>query len=244
MPTSQNNIPGKITDRLEVVRERIIKACQRVGRNPSTVTLIGVTKTFPVELIQEAIEAGLVDFGENKVQEFVSKAEQIPGKVSGGNIRWHMIGHLQRNKARDVVEYADCFHALDSLRLAQELDKRASREKRILDCFVQVNVSSEESKFGIHPDMVRDFLNDLVQFENLKIRGLMTLASPVDDPEDVRSEFRKLKELQESYISPSRERVNLEYLSMGMSGDYEVAIEEGASHVRIGSAIFGSRNYQ
>jgi PLP dependent protein len=226
---------------LGVVRERIAGACRRAGRSPDSVTLVGVTKTFPFAAVHAAIDAGLLHFGENKVQELVAKATEIPGAFNGGAISWHMIGHLQRNKARDVAALADVFEALDSLRLARELDRRAEAEGRIIPCYVQVNVSGEESKFGIEPEALPAFLDGLEPFEHLAIRGLMTLAAPVDDPEKVRPQFRLLRSLRDGRPQGSNPRIRLEDLSMGMSDDFEVAIEEGATHVRIGSAIFGPR---
>ncbi len=238
------NVPEQnvreVAGALARVRERIAAACRRAGRSPDEVTLIGVTKTFPVEVVQAARAAGLCDFGENKVQELVEKAACLPGEVNGGDVRWHMIGHLQRNKAREVVRRADVFHALDSLRLAETLEKRAADADRVLPCFVQVNVSGEASKFGLDPGAVHYFLDALAPFEHLHIVGLMTLAAPVDDPEEVRPQFRLLRRLQQTYRG-ANPRVDLQYLSMGMSGDYEVAIEEGATHVRVGTALFGSR---
>lgn len=233
----------KIHERLDRLRERIAKACAKASRDPDSVQLIGVTKTFPAEAVEVAREAGLRDFGENKVQELVAKAREIPGELEGGAVRWHMIGHLQRNKAKDVIAKADWFHALDSLRLAAELERRAAEAGRVLPCFVQVNVSNEDTKSGIQPGGAHRFLDELEAFEHLRIVGLMTLASPMDDPELVRPEFRQLRQLQETYRSSGSGRHDLMYLSMGMSGDFEVAIEEGATHIRVGSALFGARSY-
>ena len=229
-----------ITGRLEAVRERIVRACQRAGRRPDEVTLVGVTKKFTVDVIAAAHQAGLRDFGENRVQELAEKATTLPGAIQGGDLRWHMVGHLQRNKARDVVACADVFHALESLRLAAELDRRAAQAGRRLPCFVQVNVSGEASKFGLEPGDVLDVLDQLAAFEHLPVVGLMTLAAPAADPEDVRPQFRRLRRLFEQY-NQAHPGQSMLYLSMGMSGDYEVAIEEGATHVRLGTALFGPR---
>lgn len=230
-----------IENRLDVVREKIERACGRSGRRSSDVTLIGVTKTFPIRTVELAVEAGLTHLAENRVQDLVEKAAAVPGMLAGGRVHWYMIGHLQRNKAKDVVDYADYFHALDSPRLAKELNKRAHQEDRIVPCLVQVNVSAEESKYGLAPDDVYGFLDRLEPYEHLQVNGLMTIASFVDDPERVRMEFRQLRRIFEAYDAGSNPRVAMRHLSMGMSGDYEVAIEEGATHVRIGSAIFGVR---
>lgn len=227
--------------RLARIQERIARACRRVGRSPDEITLIGVTKTFPVSVVQAAYEAGVRHFGENRVQELVAKAAVLPGQIEGGDITWHMIGHLQRNKAKDVVAHADWLHSLDNLRLAETLERRATMAERVLPCFVQVNVSGETTKFGLEPDAVHAFLDALAPFEHLEIVGLMTLAAPAEDPEAVRPQFRLLRQLAETYNPRRNPRVRLRYLSMGMSGDFEVAIEEGATHIRLGSALFGPR---
>ncbi len=226
---------------VEAILERIHAACNRAGRSPDEITLVAVTKTFPIEFLKAAMRAGLSHFGENRVQEFVHKAELVPPKLAGGDATWHMIGHLQRNKARDVVRYADVFHSLDSVRLARELNRQAERADRRLPCFVQVNVSGEASKFGIDPDELDAFLEEISEFDRLDVRGLMTLARPADDPEEVRPEFQHLRSLAEKSRPGVAAHIRLNELSMGMSGDFEVAIEEGATHIRIGSAIFGER---
>lgn len=230
-----------IRRRVEEVRSRIAEACRRAGRSDDEVTLVAVTKTFSAETVMEAVAAGLLDFGENRVQELTQKAHELEMLGARPSVRWHMIGHLQRNKARDVVEVAACFHGLDSLRLAVELDKRASVGERVLPCLVQVNTSGEESKAGIHPDGVRSLVDGIRELERIDLRGLMTIAAPAENPEEVRHEFRALRQIRDSLVAEDS-HLSLEYLSMGMSGDYEVAIEEGATHVRIGSAIFGGRS--
>lgn len=223
-----------IEQRFCAVQERITLACQRVGRRADEITLIGVTKTFPMDVVTLGLGAGIRDFGENRVQELTEKAQAMPG---GATHRWHMIGHLQRNKARAVVAYAATFHALDSLRLATVLDQRSAEAGRVLPCFVQVNVSGEGSKFGFAPEEAPSALVRLAEYANLRIIGLMTLAAPVRDPEEVRPQFRLLRTLLEQNLDLLAEQS----LSMGMSGDFEVAIEEGATHIRLGSVIFGPR---
>lgn len=223
-----------IEQRLCAVRERIVLACQRAGRKAEEVTLIAVTKTFPMDVVARGMEAGLRDFGENRVQELMEKAQVMPGN---GTHRWHMIGHLQRNKARAVVTHAATFHALDSLRLAAALDRRSAEAGRVLPCFVQVNVSGEGSKFGFAPAEAPDALARLAEYANLRISGLMTLAAPARDPEEVRPQFRLLRTL----LDRNADLLAEQGLSMGMSGDFEVAIEEGATHIRLGSVIFGPR---
>jgi len=227
--------------RVAAVRQKISQACMRAGRLAHEVTLIGVTKTFPDTVIDSARRSGLRDLGENKVQELQEKAHRFPGEIQGGDLRWHMIGHLQRNKVKDLISCIEVFHGLDSLRLALEIEKRAAAVGRILDCLVQVNVSKEGSKFGIAPEETHVFLDALAGFTHVRIIGLMTLASPADDPQDVRPQFRLLRELRDAYEAPSPSSVALKELSMGMSSDFEVAVEEGATMVRIGSTLFGER---
>lgn len=218
----------QISERFSQVKEHIAKACHRAGRDVGEITLIAVTKTWPPEIVEAALEAGLTDFGENKVQELVAKAPLFP------TANWHMIGHLQRNKARQVVAHAREFHALDTLRLARALNRHAEQAECVLPCFVQVNVSGEGSKFGLRPQLVSEFMAQLNDLEHLRLTGLMTLASP--DVRKVREEFRLLRSIQSRHV-----HLGCQHLSMGMSGDYEVAIEEGATHVRVGSALFGPR---
>lgn len=221
-----------IRERLDIVRDRIEQACQRAGRRSQSVTLIAVTKTFPATVILAAIEAGLTDFGENKVQELVTKASSIAPETC----RWHMIGHLQRNKARHVVGCAESFHALDSARLAVALNRHAAARNRVLPCFVQVNVSGEATKSGLDIDDVGDFLERMQQWPNLKLTGLMTLAAHAVGGRELRHQFRQMRDLRDGY-----RHLGCEELSMGMSGDFDMAIEEGATHIRVGSAIFGPR---
>ncbi len=238
-------LAADIRHRAEAARARIAAACDRAGRDPNDVRLVAVSKTFPIEVVRAGIEAGLTDFGENRVQELEEKAAAIPGTAQGGAIRWHLIGPLQRNKAKKTLEHADLFHALDSDRLAKELDKRAAQAERILPCFVQVNVSDEDTKSGLAPADVHPFLDRLAQWEHLQIVGLMTLAAPVETEGEletiVRPQFRRLRTLAETYDASANPRVDLRRLSMGMSGDFEVAVEEGATDVRLGSALFGER---
>lgn len=239
------DLVSDIRARAEAVRSRIAAACARAGRDPAAVRLVAVTKTFPVEVVRAGIEAGLTDFGENRVQELEEKAGAVPGEVGGGAVRWHLIGSLQRNKAKKAVELADAFHALDSERLARELDRRASQAGRVLPCFVQVNVSGEDTKSGFAPEDVHAFLDRLGGFEHLRVVGLMTLAAPVETEDAletvVRPQFRRLRALAETYDASANPRVALDRLSMGMSGDFEVAVEEGATDVRVGSLLFGAR---
>ena len=230
-----------IRENVGEIRERIAAACARSGRSVDEITLIAVSKNFPIDSIRAAQEAGISDFGENRVQEFVAKATEVEPRLRSGDVTWHMIGHLQRNKAKDVINNADVFHALDSRRLAKELHRRAEAAGRELPCLLQVNVSGEASKFGVEPDELESFLSDVAEFDRLQIRGLMTLAAPASDPEVVRPEMQLLRKLRDRHRDGAASHHKLDWLSMGMSGDFEVAIEEGATHIRVGSAIFGQR---
>jgi pyridoxal phosphate enzyme (YggS family) len=228
-----------LDDRLESVRTRMAQAARRSGRDPGEITLIAVSKTFPARAIQSLHGLGQVDFGENKVQEFLEKS----GELAHLPIRWHLIGHLQRNKAKDITDGVSLFHGLDSIRLAKELQKRLSAADTHLDCLLQVNVSNEDSKFGVPVSQVKSVLDGVVGFDRIRIHGLMTLASPADDAEDVRGEFALLRKISsDPDVSAHLVDASVPVLSMGMSNDFEVAIEEGATHVRVGSALFGSRD--
>ena len=233
--------PAEIADRAARVRERIAAACARAGRNPAEVTLVAITKTHPQELVRAAVEAGLTDLGENRVQELVAKSDVVAGVAMGGAIRWHLVGHLQRNKAREAAARTDLFHALDSEALADALDRKASEAGRVLDCLVQVNVSGEGSKSGVEPADAHVLVETASARPSLRVVGLMTIAAPADSTADlerlVRPQLRLLRDLRDSYAGSAR----LELLSMGMSDDLEVAVEEGATHVRVGTALFGAR---
>ena len=219
---------------MKMVLERIAAACDRCGRSADDVRLLPVTKTVPADVLRLAYAAGITDFAENKLQEARDKYASL-GDLP---IRWSIIGHLQTNKVKYLVRFASEFHALDSLRLAAELNRRLDVEGRDLDVFVQVNSSGEASKYGLHPDDVIAFIERLPEFPRLKPRGLMTLAIFSADTERVRGCFRLLRDLRDRAVSI---HPGLTQLSMGMSGDFEVAIEEGANVVRVGQAIFGAR---
>ncbi|MEM1118497.1 MAG: YggS family pyridoxal phosphate-dependent enzyme [Bacteroidota bacterium] len=228
-----------LAERAAAVRARIAEAALRAGRDPDEVTLVAVTKTHPLETVHAAIEAGLRDLGENRVQELVEKSDALPGEADGGDVRWHLIGSLQRNKARDAAARADLFHALGSVRLANALGKKAADAGRVLPVLVQVNISDEDAKSGVAPDAAHDLLATTAEHDHLRPIGLMGMAAIARTEADleriVRPAFVRLRSLYET--SP----VPLSVLSMGMSGDFEVAIEEGATHVRVGSALFGPR---
>ena len=205
-------------------------------------SLIAVSKTHPVELIKEAYDAGQRDFGENKVQELVDKQPQLPG-----DIRWHLIGHLQRNKVKYIAPFVHMIHSVDSEKLLKEIEKQGRREDRTISCLLQVHIASEESKFGLSEDALDALINGdvLSQAKHVKVKGLMGMATFTDDEEQIRSEFKKLKSIFDRLKNSSLpDNAVMEELSMGMSSDYSIALEEGSTMVRVGSAIFGARNYQ
>lgn len=221
------------------VQRRIEAACQRVGRDPATVRLLPVSKTKPEASLRLAYAAGCRMLGENKVQEAHGKWQSMQDL---GDLQWSVIGHLQTNKAKLVARFATEFQALDSLRLAEALDRRLQVEGRALDVFVQVNTSGEASKYGLAPEDVAAFVQALPAFSALRVRGLMTLALFSSEAERVRQCFVRLRELRDRLRQDAPSGVELEALSMGMSGDFEIAIEEGATVVRVGQAIFGARS--
>lgn len=227
-----------IRTNIEAVEERICSACKRAGRDRSEVRLICVTKTKPVEMLQEAYEAGQRDFGENKVQEICRKKPDLPS-----DIRWHMIGHLQRNKVRYLMDKAVMIHSVDSAALAQTISREAVRAGRVMDILLEVNAAGEESKFGLGYEDVLPLIREIAPLPGIRICGLMTVPPYTDDPETSRPFFKKLRELAVDIASQSIDNVSMHILSMGMTGDFEVAIEEGATHIRVGTAIFGKRNY-
>ena len=222
---------------LDAVRGRIAAAAERAGRSPGEVRLLPVSKTVPEERLRHAIAAGMHQLGENKVQE----AKRKHANLIDEEVAWSVIGHLQTNKARDVAAFAAEFQALDSLRLAEALDRRLQAAGRSLDVLVQVNTSAEESKYGLAPDEVPAFLRQLPTYASLNVRGLMTLALFTSDAERIRACFDRLRELRDHARAADPDLIGPGELSMGMSGDYEVAIEEGATCVRVGQAIFGAR---
>ena len=225
-----------VRDNLESVRERIERACSRVGRSPDDITLVAVTKTVGPERIQEVVDAGVTVLGENRVQE----AEAKMGGV-GGDVTWHMVGHLQRNKAGKAVEMFDVIQSVDSLRLARELDKRGGEKGHTVDILVEVNTSGEETKYGVSPDGALDLVGEISELPNVKLLGLMTIGAFTDDEIIVRKCFGSLRGIAEGAGRAGVPNVEMRYLSMGMTSDFEPAIEEGSNMVRIGTAIFGPR---
>ncbi len=231
-----------VRKRVQSVRERIAQACERAGRS-TTPTIMGVSKTFPLAAVESGMAAGLDHFGENRARELRDKARRHPGAFKAGEVHWHMIGHLQTNKAKFVARYADWFDALDRPGIAKELDERAAQNNRVLPCLVQVNITGKEQKYGLAPEDTHAYLDHCARYNHLAVKGLMALASFVEDPEDVRGEFRRMRDLFDTYDASNNPRVEMEELSIGMSNDFEVAVEEGSTMVRLGSAIFGPRDY-
>ena len=227
-----------VCENYRVVEEKVENACKRAGRNREEVTLIAVSKTKPVSMIEELLPLGVRDFGENKVQELTTKEEELPK-----DIHWHMIGHLQRNKVKYVIDKACLIHSVDSLRLAQEISKEAVKHDLVMPVLVEVNVAGEESKFGVSVEEAPSLVENIAKLPGIQVNGLMTIAPYVEDPEENRSVFRNLRKLSVDIGGKNFDNVTMNVLSMGMTGDYEVAIEEGATHVRVGTGIFGERNY-
>ena len=216
----------------------MIETAKACGRNPDDITLIAVSKTKPLSCIEDLIKIDVNDFGENKVQELCDKYENVSKPVN-----FHLIGHLQTNKVKYVVDKACLIHSLDSIKLAKEIQKEAAKKNRIVQVLVEVNVANEESKFGLRVDDVLSFLEEISTYSNIHVNGLMTIAPFVDDPEENREHFRRLKQLSLDIISKNIDNIDMNVLSMGMTNDYQVAIEEGATMIRVGTAIFGARNY-
>lgn len=225
-----------IKENLEEVREKIRQACQRSGRREEEVTLISVSKTKPVEMLKEAYEAGSRDFGENRVQEIMEKYDQMPEDV-----RWHMIGHLQKNKVRQVIDKSVLIHSVDTVELAEQIEKDAAKRDLTVDILLEVNVAEEESKFGFRTEDVESAVMKIKELPHVHIKGLMTIAPFVSNSEDNREVFKKLYQLYVDIRSKNIDNVSMSVLSMGMTGDYEVAIEEGATMIRVGTGIFGAR---
>jgi len=226
-----------IVTNIEQIRDRIAKRCEAVGRSLSEITLLGVTKTFSAEHVAEAVRHGLVDIGENYVQELLQKKSAL----NDDRIRWHFIGHLQSNKVKHIIDWVYLIQAVDTVGLAKEIDSRASRSNRILDILLEVNTTGEKSKFGLDPEHTVEFVKQLAGFNNIRISGLMTIGPFLPDPEGSRPLFRRLRQLKDEIATLNQANVSMRHLSMGMTGDFEVAIDEGATILRIGTAIFGSR---
>lgn len=227
-----------LKENLIQVEEKINAACLRSGRSRNEVTLIAVSKTKPIPMLAEIYEEGVRDFGENKVQEILEKHDVLPN-----DIKWHMIGHLQRNKVKAVIDKVSLIHSVDSFRLAEVINIQAKKINITVPILVQVNIAGEDTKFGITKEDAIALVEQIAELDNLRIQGLMTIAPLVNDPEDNRQYFRGIRQLSVDIRNKNIDNVCMDILSMGMTGDYEVAIEEGATMVRVGTGIFGARNY-
>ncbi|MBE5921555.1 MAG: YggS family pyridoxal phosphate-dependent enzyme [Lachnospiraceae bacterium] len=220
------------------VELKVAEACKRAGRKRENVTLIAVSKTKPISDIKEVLALDVLDFGENKVQELCEKEELLDK-----NIRWHLIGHLQRNKVKYIIDKTFLIHSVDSYRLALQLEEECCKKNVECDILIEVNVAEEDSKFGVTVDATLPLVEEISKLPHVHIKGLMTIAPYTEDAESNRKYFRKLRELAVDIMAKNIDNVSMHELSMGMTGDYEVAIEEGATLVRVGTGIFGERNY-
>lgn len=227
-----------IAENMKKVQDNIAQACHKAGRDSEEVTLIAVSKTKPIAMLQEAYRAGARDFGENKVQELMDKILMMPEDV-----RWHLIGHLQRNKVKYIVGKVFLIHSVDSLRLAEEISREAVKKQVEVNILVEVNIAMEESKFGIGESEAMELVENISKLPGIRIKGLMTIAPFVEDSEQNRGYFHKMKQLAVDIMRKNVDNVSMDILSMGMTGDYMVAVEEGATYVRVGTGIFGERDY-
>ena len=227
-----------LAENLQQVNANIEKACAAVGRAPSEITLVAVSKTKPVSMLQEAYDAGARVFGENKVQEIMDKYDQLPS-----DIQWHMIGHLQRNKVKYIIDKVAMIHSVDSLRLAQTIEQEAAKKELVMPILLEVNVAEEDTKFGLKVEEVLPLLEQISSFSHIQVKGLMTIAPFVENPEENREVFRTLKKLSVDISAKNINNVTMSVLSMGMTGDYQVAVQEGSTMVRVGTVIFGERNF-
>ena len=227
-----------VAENLAQVQKNINESCNKINRDPNEVTLIAVSKTKPVEMLKEAYDAGARVFGENKVQEIVDKYDQMPSDV-----KWHMIGHLQTNKVKYIVDKVKLIHSVDSFKLGEVIEKEAAKQNRIIDILLEVNVAQESSKFGLKTEEVIPLMEKFSQLPHIRVKGLMTIAPFVENPEENRAIFADLHKLYVDIKQKNIDNGTVSILSMGMTNDYEVAIEEGATMVRIGTGIFGARNY-
>lgn len=228
-----------LKENLEKVKKEITMSAKRSGRNPGDITLIAVSKTKPVEMIEEVYALGVRDFGENKVQELIEKYDRLPD-----DIRWHLIGHLQTNKVKYIIDKVYLIHSVDSLNLASVISREALKHSVTANILIEVNVSGEDSKFGVAPKDLSELVKEISLLPGISIKGLMTVAPYVVDSEQNRQIFIKMRKLAVDIMQKNIDNVSMECLSMGMSGDYSVAVEEGATYVRVGTSIFGERNYK
>ncbi|HIT88059.1 MAG TPA: YggS family pyridoxal phosphate-dependent enzyme [Candidatus Coprocola pullicola] len=229
---------GEIQQNINQIQKRIEAAAQRSGRKKEDILLLAVSKTIDVERIKEAVACGLKELGENKVQEILEKYEPM-----GEEVKWHLIGHLQTNKVKYIIDKVKLIHSVESLKLAEEISKRAKKANKVMDILIEVNMAAEESKFGVAPEDTLSLIQKIALLDNICIRGLMTVAPFVENSEENRECFRRMKQLSVDINAEKIDNVYMDILSMGMSNDFEVAIEEGATIVRVGTSIFGRRIY-
>ena len=228
---------GYIHQNIDDIKQKIKAAALKADRNPDDILLLAVSKTVDVPKIQTAVDYGLCELGENRVQEIMDKYDKI------NNVKWHLIGHLQTNKVKYIIDKVDMIHSVESIKLAEEINKQAAKHNVVVDVLVEVNVAKEESKFGIDINDVESFIEELANYDNIRARGLMTVAPFVENPEENRFYFKNMKQLLVDINEKNINNGTMDVLSMGMTGDYEVAIEEGATIIRVGTGIFGKRNY-
>lgn len=228
-----------LEENLQEVERKIQEACEKVNRSRDEVTLIAVSKTKPVSMLKEVYDLGIRDFGENKVQELTEKYSEMPSDLT-----WHLIGHLQRNKVKQVIDKAALIHSVDSIRLAETIENEAAKKNIIVDILLEVNVAEEESKYGFKVNEVLSAVEHIATFSHIRIKGLMTIAPFVENPEENRTVFSSLQKLSVDIAKKNIDNVSVNILSMGMTNDYQVAIEEGATMIRVGTGIFGKRDYQ
>ncbi len=229
-----------IKENVDIILKRIEESAKKSGRDFRDITVIAVSKTVDAQRAKEAVESGIINLGENRVQELVKKYEELKDT----NVKWHMIGHLQRNKVKYIIDKVEMIHSVESLSLAEEINKRAAQKNLLCKVLIELNIGGEESKFGISEDSIYEFLKSMEDFENIKVMGLMTVAPFSENPEDVRWVFRKMKNIFDKISGMNYKNTQMKYLSMGMTNDFEIAIEEGANIIRIGTAIFGAREYK
>lgn len=229
-----------IKENIDDILKKIDDTCKKTGRNSKDITVIAVSKTVDSKRAKEAVEAGVENLGENRVQELVKKYDEL----NDTDIKWHMIGHLQKNKVKYIIDKTVLIHSVESIELAEEINKRAIKNNLTSNVLIELNIGEEESKFGINEDNIYDFVKNMEQFENIKVLGLMTVAPFCEDPEDARWVFKKMKNINDKISTMNLRNTEMKYLSMGMTNDYEVAIEEGSNIIRIGTAIFGARKYK
>lgn len=226
-----------IKENIDHITKKIENTCKKIGRDPKDITVIAVSKTVESERAREAVEAGINNLGENRVQELIKKYDELKDI----NIKWHMIGHLQKNKVKYIIDKTVLIHSVESISLAEEINKRAEKNNLTANVLIELNIGEEESKFGINEENVYDFIISMEQFENIKVLGLMTVAPFCENPEDVRWVFKKMKNIYKEISTMNLRNTEMKYLSMGMTNDFEIAIEEGSNIIRIGTAIFGAR---